>query len=145
MSNATDLIIIGGGPGGYHAAIHAAKAGMKVALIEQAYLGGTCLNVGCIPTKTLAHTAELMLHMQHSSVVGVDCATPTVNLQQVMAHRDEVTAQLREEIRKDWMEKIPLRRGGQVEDIANVCLFLASDMSSYVSGQVIQIDGGMNM
>ena len=56
-----------------------------------------------------------------------------------------MTAQLPEEIRQDWMKKIPLRRGGQVEDIANVCLFLASDMSSYVSGQVIQIDGGMNM
>ena len=56
-----------------------------------------------------------------------------------------MTAQLPEEIRKDWMKKIPLRRGGQVEDIANVCLFLASDLSSYVSGQVIQIDGGMNM
>ena len=56
-----------------------------------------------------------------------------------------MTAQLPEEIRKDWMKKIPLRRGGQVEDIANVCLFLDSDMSSYVSGQVIQIDGGMNM
>ena len=56
-----------------------------------------------------------------------------------------MTAQLPEEIRKDWMKKIPLRRGGQVDDIANVCLFLASDLSSYVSGQVIQIDGGMNM
>ena len=56
-----------------------------------------------------------------------------------------MTAQLPEEVRKDWMNKIPLRRGGQVEDIANVCLFLASDMSSYVTGQVIQIDGGMNM
>ena len=56
-----------------------------------------------------------------------------------------MTAQLPEEIRAEWMKKIPLRRGGQVEDIANVCLFLASDMSSYVSGQVIQIDGGMNM
>ena len=56
-----------------------------------------------------------------------------------------MTAQLPEEIRKDWMKKIPLRRGGQVEDIANVATFLASDMSSYVSGQVIQVDGGMNM
>lgn len=56
-----------------------------------------------------------------------------------------MTAQLPEEVRKGWMTKIPLRRGGQVEDIANVCLFLASDLSSYVSGQVIQIDGGMNM
>ena len=56
-----------------------------------------------------------------------------------------MTAQLSEDIRKDWMKKIPLRRGGKPEDIANVCAFLASDMSSYVSGQVIQIDGGMNM
>lgn len=56
-----------------------------------------------------------------------------------------MTAQLSEEIRKGWMAKIPLRRGGQTEDIANVCLFLASDLSSYVSGQVIQVDGGMNM
>jgi 3-oxoacyl-[acyl-carrier protein] reductase len=56
-----------------------------------------------------------------------------------------MTAGLPEDIRKEWMKKIPLRRGGQVEDIANVATFLASDMSSYVSGQVIQVDGGMNM
>lgn len=56
-----------------------------------------------------------------------------------------MTAALPEEIRKDWIQKIPLRRGGKVEDIADVATFLASDMSSYVSGQVIQVDGGMNM
>ena len=56
-----------------------------------------------------------------------------------------MTAALPEEVRKEWCNKIPLRRGGQVEDIANVATFLASDMSSYVSGQVIQVDGGMNM
>lgn len=56
-----------------------------------------------------------------------------------------MTQQLPEDVRKDWMKKIPLRRGGQVEDIANVATFLASDLSSYVTGQVIQVDGGMNM
>lgn len=56
-----------------------------------------------------------------------------------------MTAALPEEVRADWCKKIPLRRGGKVEDIANVALFLASNMSSYVSGQVIQVDGGMNM
>ena len=56
-----------------------------------------------------------------------------------------MTAALPDDIRKDWVGKIPLRRGGQVEDIANVATFLASDMSSYVTGQVIQVDGGMNM
>ena len=56
-----------------------------------------------------------------------------------------MTQALSDEIRKEWESKIPLRRGGRVEDIANVATFLASDLSSYVSGQVIQVDGGMNM
>ena len=56
-----------------------------------------------------------------------------------------MTAALPDEVREQWKQKIPLRRGGQVEDIANVATFLASDMSSYVTGQVIQVDGGMNM
>ncbi len=56
-----------------------------------------------------------------------------------------MTQALPEEVRKEWTERIPLRRGGTVDDIANVATFLASDMSSYVTGQVIQVDGGMNM
>ena len=56
-----------------------------------------------------------------------------------------MTQALPENIRKEWISKIPLRRGGTVEDIANTSLFLASDLSSYVCGQVIQVDGGMNM
>ena len=56
-----------------------------------------------------------------------------------------MTAALPEDVRTQWAQKIPLRRAGQVEDIANVATFLASDMSSYVSGQVIEVDGGMNM
>jgi 3-oxoacyl-[acyl-carrier protein] reductase len=56
-----------------------------------------------------------------------------------------MTGALPEEVRKEWCAKIPLRRGGQVEDIANVATFLASDLSSYVTGQVLQVDGGMNM
>ena len=57
----------------------------------------------------------------------------------------DMTKALPEEVRNEWCQRIPLRRGGTVEDIANVATFLASDMSSYVSGQVIQVDGGMNM
>ncbi len=56
-----------------------------------------------------------------------------------------MTAALSDSVREEWVKKIPLRRGGKVEDIADVATFLASDMSSYVTGQVIQVDGGMNM
>ena len=56
-----------------------------------------------------------------------------------------MTAALSEDVRKEWAKKIPLRRAGQVDDIANTAVYLASDLSSYVSGQVIQVDGGMNM
>ena len=56
-----------------------------------------------------------------------------------------MTAALSEEVRTEWMKAIPLRRGGKPEDIADVATFLASDMASYISGQVIQVDGGMNM
>lgn len=57
----------------------------------------------------------------------------------------DMTAVLSDEVKAEWCNKIPLRRGGTPEDIANVATFLASDLSSYVSGQVIQVDGGMNM
>ncbi len=57
----------------------------------------------------------------------------------------DMTAALSDEVKAEWAKKIPLRRGGTPEDIADVATFLASDMSSYVSGQVIQVDGGMNM
>ena len=56
-----------------------------------------------------------------------------------------MTQALSEDVRKEWCQKIPLRRGGTVDDIANTAVYLASDLSAYVSGQVIQVDGGMNM
>ena len=59
------VIVIGGGPGGYVAAIRAAQLGADVTVVEKQYLGGTCLNVGCIPTKCLLHSAELVLSLIH--------------------------------------------------------------------------------
>ena len=55
-----------------------------------------------------------------------------------------MTSKLSQEVREEWIEKIPLKRGGTPEDIANVALFLASDLSSYINGQVINVCGGMN-
>ena len=83
-----------------------------------------------------------------SSVVGVHGNAGQANYSASKAGMigiTDMTAQLSDEVRAEWCKKIPLRRGGTVEDVANIATFLASDMSSYVSGQVIQVDGGMNM
>src|ERR1700732_2258573 len=66
-----DLIIIGGGPGGYVAAIRAAQLGMKTAIVEREHLGGICLNWGCIPTKALLRTSELYRQMRHAVEFGL--------------------------------------------------------------------------
>ncbi|MGE0670833.1 MAG: FAD-dependent oxidoreductase, partial [Parachlamydiales bacterium] len=66
-----DIAVIGAGPGGYVAAIKAAQEGLKVCLIEKGYLGGTCLNVGCIPTKTLLANAAVYHKMTHAADFGI--------------------------------------------------------------------------
>ena len=67
-----DVIVLGGGPGGYIAAERLGHAGSKVLLVEAEALGGTCLNVGCIPTKTLLNAAKTYHHAKHGAPYGVD-------------------------------------------------------------------------
>jgi dihydrolipoamide dehydrogenase len=71
-----DLVVIGGGPGGYASAFYAASAGMTVALIERDTIGGTCLNRGCIPAKAFLETAAANRHVQHAGDFGINA---TVN------------------------------------------------------------------
>ncbi|MBT5464321.1 MAG: FAD-dependent oxidoreductase, partial [Gammaproteobacteria bacterium] len=70
--NEFDVVVIGGGPGGYAAGIRAAQLGLSVALVEREALGGTCLNWGCIPTKSLLHSAELYTQMCSASDFGIE-------------------------------------------------------------------------
>ena len=65
-----DIIVIGSGPGGYHAAIRAAQLGRKVACVEREQVGGVCLNIGCIPTKALLHVAHNLLEARHGKRYG---------------------------------------------------------------------------
>lgn len=92
---AADLIIIGAGPGGYRAAEYAAKAGLAVVIVEQGRLGGTCLNVGCIPTKTLARDAEVADTLRDAAHFGLSPADVRIDLQQAIARKDAVVEQLR--------------------------------------------------
>ena len=82
-----DLIVIGGGPGGYPAALRAAKAGKRVAVAESGQLGGTCLNRGCIPTKTLLHTAEVYRQATHMAPAGLTAGGLSVEMPALLATR----------------------------------------------------------
>ena len=75
-----DLIVIGSGPGGYHAAIRAAQLGLKVACVEKGEVGGVCLNVGCIPTKALLHVAHTLEEGKHAGGYGVSFGEPSLDL-----------------------------------------------------------------
>lgn len=89
-----DLVVIGGGPGGYVAAIRAAQLGKKVALVEKEKLGGTCLNWGCIPTKALLKSAEKYQMMLHSDHFGISHEGLTVNWEKVIGQSRAVTDQI---------------------------------------------------
>ena len=90
-----NVIVIGGGPGGYVAAIRAAQLGASVTVVEKEHLGGTCLNVGCIPTKCLLRSAELLEDMRtRGAELGVKADNLTVDFPQVIAHKALVSKQL---------------------------------------------------
>lgn len=86
-----DLIVIGSGPGGYVAAIRAAQLGQKTICVEKGFLGGTCLNVGCIPSKAMIAAAERFQHVKHADTFGVEIAGEvTMNFEKMMARKDKI-------------------------------------------------------
>lgn len=93
--NIWDLVVIGGGPGGYEAAIEAAKRGLRTALVEKEALGGTCLNRGCIPTKTLLHTAELFHEIGQGEKLGFTADGYAVSMEALQNRKREVVEQLK--------------------------------------------------
>src|SRR6185437_10256823 len=88
---AYDVVVIGSGPGGYSAAVRAAQYGLKTALIEkQPRLGGTCLLVGCIPTKALLHTADVWDYFKNPGAQGIQCRDPQLNYPQVLDRKNKI-------------------------------------------------------
>jgi dihydrolipoamide dehydrogenase len=89
-----DLVVIGGGPGGYVAAIRAAQLKKKVALIEKEHLGGVCLNWGCIPTKSLLKSAEIFEHIKHAADYGIEISEPKINIKKIVERSREISGKL---------------------------------------------------
>src|SRR5437773_9129734 len=89
-----DLVVLGGGPGGYVAAIRAAQLGMQTAVVEREHLGGICLNWGCIPTKALLRTAELYHQLHHLDQFGLSARDVSFDAAKVVARSRAVAKQL---------------------------------------------------
>lgn len=90
-----DLLIIGGGPGGYVAAIRGAQLGKKVTLVEEDKIGGTCLNRGCIPTKALYKNAEVINTLSHINDFGVEISDFNINMDKIQSRKNEIVDKLR--------------------------------------------------
>ena len=141
-----DVIVIGSGPGGYVAAIRSAQLGMKTAIVEKySTLGGTCLNVGCIPSKALLDSSEHYHNATHTfEKHGIEVKSPKVNLKQMMARKDEVISQTCDGV-KFLMDKnkIDVHHGmGSFVDKNTVEILGADKMKTQIKGKNVIIATG---
>ena len=109
-----DIAIIGSGPGGYGAALHAAQHGLKVALIEKSDLGGTCLNWGCIPTKAMLASVSCLDHINHAKDFGIDVGDVTPNFEKIQQRQKKIVTKMRkglEQLLSSYKDSLDIIRG----------------------------------
>ena len=139
MPDSYDVIVIGGGPGGYHAAIRAAQLGLKTAVVEMDKPGGRCLNYACIPAKTMLHTAELFDHAQNSAELGIKVKGAELDWGALGDRRTKVSETLSGGVKMLFdKNKIDLIAGkGALDADANVVV----DGTTYEAGAVVLATG----
>lgn len=120
LAHEKDLVIIGGGPGGYHAAIRAAQLGLKVTLIEKQQLGGVCLNEGCIPSKILTSAANRLNLLKESQEMGVGDSEPIFQYDKLRSYQQKVMDQLRNGVES-------LIKANKIEFVKGNAYFLSDD------------------
>ncbi len=125
-----DLVVIGGGPGGYPAAIRAAQLGARVALVEREYAGGTCLNWGCIPTKTLIAAADLLSHLRRANEYGIETGAPRLDYAALIARKERIVRTL---------------RGGVEQLLKNHGVTFVPGTASFLTRNRIQVTGGSDI
>ncbi|MCK8061395.1 MULTISPECIES: dihydrolipoyl dehydrogenase [unclassified Fusibacter] len=139
-----DILIIGGGSGGYAAAVRAAQLKLSVAIIEKESMGGACLNWGCIPTKTLYRNAEFFKLIEHSSRFGVKIKGYEIDVSAIQVRKNEVIERMHEDIQRMLIKyQIPIYRGmGSFIDDRKVNVTLDDGRSKVVEGDHIIIATG---
>ncbi|HEY8865488.1 MAG TPA: FAD-dependent oxidoreductase, partial [Solirubrobacteraceae bacterium] len=143
MADAYDVIVIGGGPGGYVAAIRAAQLGQKTAVVEKDKPGGRCLNYACIPAKTMLHTAEVFDHARNGAELGVVAADASLDWGALGERRTKVSETLAGGVKMLWdKNKIEMIAGeGSLTAEGNVKV----GRKTYETGAVVLATGSVAM
>jgi len=141
MADSYDVIVIGGGPGGYVAAIRSAQLGKKTAVVEKDKPGGRCLNYACIPAKTMLHTAELLDHARNSAELGVKVSEASLDWEALAARRAKVSESLSGGVKMLWdKNKVTTIEGaGSLTEDGNVKV----GDESYEAGAVVLATGSI--
>jgi len=141
MADSYDVIVIGGGPGGYHAAIRSAQLGLRTAVVERDKPGGRCLNYACIPAKTMLHTAEIFDHAKNSADLGVTVKDASLDWKALGERRTKVSETLAGGVKMLWdKNKVTMIEGnGALDADGNVTV--GSD--TYEAGAVVLATGSV--
>ena len=139
-----DLIVVGAGPGGYEAALHAAKLGLKTAVVERQEVGGTCLNRGCIPTKALLHASTVYEEAKSGAALGVNAEGLTYDLSAMFAYKAQVVEKLRGGIESLFKAaKVPLLRGTGTLTATNTISVSGENEGVYTARSILLATGSV--
>ncbi|MCF6136246.1 dihydrolipoyl dehydrogenase [Pseudalkalibacillus berkeleyi] len=127
-----ELIIVGGGPGGYNAAIRAAQLGLEVTLVEKGELGGVCLSKGCIPSKLFAHTAEKLSDWKHMQQLGIEAGEPNFNMAQHQKYMDQTVTGLQKGVQA-------LCKANKIEVINGSASFMTGNRIGIETGDTFEM------
>ena len=139
-----DLIIVGAGPGGYEAALHAAKLGLSTAVVERREVGGTCLNRGCIPTKALLHASGVYEEAKNSALLGVNAGNLSYDLPAMFAYKDQVVEKLRSGVEGLLKSaKVTLLRGTGALTAPDTVTVAGENGGSYTARNILLATGSV--
>jgi dihydrolipoamide dehydrogenase len=139
-----DLIVIGAGPGGYEAALHAARLGLKTAVVERREVGGTCLNRGCIPTKALLHASAVYEETRNGAALGVNAGDLSYDLSAMFAYKQQVVEKLRSGIESLFKAaKVTLLRGTGTLTAPNTVTVTGENEGTYTAENILLATGSV--